>query len=147
MNSQVLKRLNNELGKNTEISDIIINGNNISFIYKSFSYEFNIPKFYPFKGPYEFYENNIKKNYSNILQNLKDLYFKFYKSCPCCDNLLCPSNWSPKILIIDVINEYHTFERRLILLEKIDLLLKKTRYKRIPEEVDIKILSFIDLNL
>lgn len=138
-----VRRLINEF-KKTEVNDLIINENNIFFTYKLKRYKINLPEFYPFKGPCEFYENDIRKNYYNIPLNLKDLYLKFYKFCPCCRNLLCSSIWNQQFSIIDIINEYHIFEKRLILLEKINLLQTKLN---IPEDIKNTIYNFVDLKV
>ena len=84
---------------------------------KDYQFRFYIPKFYPFKSPL-LYVNNQEyiSRFVNFYQQNELFIKKFLKDyymCPCCSTLLC--HWSPQNNIPDLINEFYQKENEKML--------------------------------
>ena len=90
-----------------------------TFIYKNKNVEIVHDNLYPFRPP-KITINNIRLIYDMSLfpARLWKKHFDTFNKCMCCDNIQCPSKWSPVFNIFDIINEYESFKERLKTIQK-----------------------------
>lgn len=75
-------------------------------------YEFYIHNYYPFRPP-KLYINNIKylSHHSVLSEKFRNDLRKYAGiDCFCCETMLCSDNWSPKLTIKDILEEYHRYK-------------------------------------
>ena len=116
--------------------------NNIFTInYNNRVYTVQISSGYPFRPP-DFITCNgkpISYNPQMYPARLWDDYRKLTDECKCCNNSLCPNNWSPARTIISVIREYNLF------VEQLKTFQKKRIFKKVslPDDMIFSILEFL----
>mgnify|MGYP001207304264 FL=1 len=143
---------------------------------QSIFFELLVPRDYPFK-PYNYFSSYSNNNYSYFkhIQNIHETLNKnnidrtilefFYninyqkranflnlpnKNCFCCNSILCYSNWSPSLNIINILNEIEEIKFIEKYKNKINYnKLKKIYYNNyiinLPDDIYYKILSYIIL--
>lgn len=84
---------------------------------KDYQFRFYIPKYYPFKSPLLYInDQEYISQFVDFYQRNQLFIKKFLKvqyTCPCCSTLLC--HWSPQNNIPDIINEFYQKETEKLL--------------------------------
>lgn len=121
--------------------DYMIQNNFITLNYKEKYFLIEVPKYYPFRPPQLLTCNNriVSYNPRNYPPNLWNQYRIEYNRCMCCENIMCPDNWSPARVILHVVNEYLDF------INALKTILEKNICKKIklPDDIIYVITSYL----
>ena len=121
--------------------DYSVENNVFTLNYMKKQYTIDVGSSYPFRPPELIMSNrNIISYHPNLYPvRLWDAYREETGKCMCCDNILCPDNWSPARIIFHVIHEYETF------IERLKTIQKKRIFKdvQLPDDMIYYILDFV----
>ena len=121
--------------------EYIIQNNFITLNYKEKQFLIEISNHYPFRPPHLLTCNNKIISYSPM--NYPDKIWKQYRNdhnrCICCENMMCPDNWSPARVILHVVDEYLDF------INALKTIIKKNICKklRLPDDMIYMITSYL----